>query len=132
MEDIENMMKCRAIFLYDIALLCNDVTILENENLDYLLPDFIKNYLKDNFEIINLIYCLRKDKQGNLCIYEESDWQVILLKYLKYFSTKNDGMLIKIFNDIGDDIVSRINRLAELFYEYVLTLRDISLVKIKS
>ena len=61
MEDIENMMKCRAIFLYNIGLLCDDVSILEDDRLNYLLHGFLENYLKDNFEIFNLIYYFRKD-----------------------------------------------------------------------
>ena len=132
MEDIDTMMKCRAIFLYDIALLCDDIEMLKDERIDYLLHGFMKNYLKDNFQIFNLIYYFKKDNNGNLCIYEENEWQELLFKYLGYFSNNNDLMIRKIFNDVGGNIVNEINKLAELFYEYVFVLRDMRLVKIKS
>ena len=131
MEDIENMMKCRAIFLYSIGLL-NDVSILEDERLNYLLQGFLENYLKDNFEIFNLIYCFKKDENGNLCIYEEEEWTDILYKYLGYLAAHDNKNIIKMYDDVGIDIVDRITYLVELFYGYVMVLRDMSLVKVRS
>ena len=131
MEDIENMMKCRAIFLYSIGLL-NDVSILEDERLNYLLHGFLENYLKDNFEIFNLIYCFKKNENGNLCIYEEEDWTDILYKYLGYLAAHDNKNIIKMYNDVGVDIVNRISDLVGLFYGYVMVLRDMSLVKVRS
>ena len=131
MEDIENMMKCRAIFLYSIGLL-NDVSILEDERLNYLLQGFLENYLKDNFEIFNLIYCFKKDENGNLCIYEEEEWTDILYKYLGYLASHDNKNIIKMYDDVGIDIVNRITNLVELFCDYVMVLRDMSLVKVRS
>ena len=131
MEDIENMMKCRAIFLYSIGLL-NDVSILEDERLNYLLHGFLENYLKDNFEIFNLIYCFKKNEYGNLCIYEEEEWTDILYKYLGYLATHDNKNIIKMYDDVGIDIVNRITNLVQLFYGYVMVLRDMSLVKVRS
>lgn len=132
MKDIENMMKCRAIFLYSIGLLCDDVSILEDDRLNYLLHGFLENYLKDNFEIFNLIYYFKKDENGNLCIYEEEEWNLILYKYLGYFSNKDNRNVIKMYDDIGADVVNRISDLVRLFYDYVMVLRNMSLVKVRS
>ena len=132
MEDIENMMKCRAIFLYSIGLLCNDISLLEDERLNYLLHGFLENYLKDNFEIFNLIYCFKKDQDGNLRIHEEAEWTDMLYKYLGYLARHDNKRIIKMYDDIGTKVVNKISELAKLFYEYVFMLRDMSLVKIKS
>ena len=132
MEDIENMMKCRAIFLYNIGLICDDVTILEDDRLNYLLHCFLENYLNDNFEIFNLIYCFRKDDDGNLCIYEEEEWTNTLYKYLGYFAMRDNKKIIKMYDDLGNDIVNRIGKLTEQFYDYVKILKDMSLVKVRS
>ena len=132
MEDLENMMKCRAIFLYSIGLLCDDVSILEDERLNYLLHGFLENYLNDNFEIFNLIYYFRKDEVGNLCIYEEEEWTDMLYKYLGYLAGHDNKKIIKMYDDIGNDVVSRISDLARLFYDYVMVLRNMSLVKVRS
>ncbi len=132
MEDIENMMKCRAIFLYSIGLLCDDVSMLEDERLNYLLHGFLENYLNDNFEIFNLIYYFKKDEGGNLCIYEEEEWTNMLYKYLGYLARRDNKKIIKMYDDVGYDVVKRISDLARLFYEYVIVLRDMSLVKVRS
>ena len=132
MEDIENMMKCRAIFLYSIGLLCDAVSMLEDERLNYLLHGFLENYLNDNFEIFNLIYYFKKDEGGNLCIYEEEEWTNMLYKYLGYLARRDNKKIIKMYDDVGYDVVKRISDLARLFYEYVIVLRDMSLVKVRS
>ena len=132
MQDIENMMKCRAIFLYSIGLLCDDVSMLEDERLNYLLHGFLENYLNDNFEIFNLIYYFKKDEGGNLCIYEEEEWTNMLYKYLGYLARRDNKKIIKMYDDVGYDVVKRISDLARLFYEYVIVLRDMSLVKVRS
>ena len=132
MEDIENMMKCRAIFLYSIGLLCDDVSILEDDQLNNLLHGFLINYLDSNFELFNLIYYLRKDEDGKLYVYEEEEWNDILFKNLECLARHDNKNIIKMYNEIGDNIVSRISELAKLFYEYVLILRDVKFVKIKS
>jgi hypothetical protein len=132
MEDIENMMKCRAIFLYSIGLLCDDVSMLEDERLNYLLHGFLENYLNDNFEIFNLIYYFKKDEGGNICIYEEEEWINMLYKYLGYLARRDNKKIIKMYDDVGYDVVKRISDLARLFYEYVIVLRNMSLVKVRS
>ena len=132
MKDIENMMKCRAIFLYSIGLLCDDTKILEDERLNYLLHGFLENYLKDNFEIFNLLYFFKNDENGTLCIYEEEEWTNILYKYLGYLLSKDNKNIIKMYDEIDYDVVNKISDLAHLFYGYVMVLNEMSLVKVRS
>ena len=132
MEDIENMMKCRAIFLYSIGLLLNDISIIYDNRLDYLLRSFLDNYLKDNFDIFNVLYYLKKDENGNIYIYEEEEWTGMLYEYLWYLSIHDNKKIIKMYDDVGNNVVKKISDLVGLFYDYVMILRDMSFVKVKS
>lgn len=132
MEDIENMMKCRAIFLYSIGLLLDDISIIYDNRFDYLLRSFLDNYLKDNFDIFNVLYYLKKDENGNIYIYEEEEWTGMLYEYLWYLSIHDNKKIIKMYDDVGNNVVKKISDLVGLFYDYVMILRDMSLVKVKS
>ena len=57
---------------------------------------------------------------------------LILYIILEKIAKHDDKNIIKMYDDVGIDIVNRITDLVELFYGYVMVLRDMSLVKVRS
>ena len=131
MKDIDEMLKCRALFLQSIAYLMGD-NLVPSEEFSLLLESFMGNYLEDNYDKFNLIYYFTQDEDGNLAIAEDEDWDIKMDKYLGYFRDRDSKNISKLYDDIGDININKISRLAELFWEYVMILYDMNNSKIRN
>ena len=131
MKDIDMMMKCRAIYLYNIGLIYEDFSILTDENFKILLNNFLENYIESNYKIFNLIYYFQVDGD-NLSVIEKEEWNDILNKYLNLFAIHDNKNIIKMYDDVGYENITKINELVSLFYNYVLIVNDMNKLRIRS
>ena len=125
MKDIQKMIKCRAIFLYDIATIYEDFEIIYDDRFKELLRSFLENYLINYYKYFNLIYYFSFE-DDKLHINEEEEYKNELARYLKYFEYYDVKNIIRLYDDIGKDNVDMLSKLAELFCEYVMIISDMN------
>ena len=132
MKNIDMMIKCRAIFLYDIATIYENAEVIFDDRFKKLLHGFLETYIEEYYTYFDLIYnfCL---EDGKLCINEEDYYERELLKYLKYFDNSNYNRIKKLYDEVGNYKVSLLSTLAQLFDMYVREIYDMNVNrKIKS
>ena len=130
-KKVDMMMKCRSIFLYNIGLIYEDFTLLDNEYLYVLLKGFLEDFIESNFDTFNLIYYFKMD--GNdLIIYEEPEWLEILDKNLDYLRNHDVNNINKLYDDVGYKKIAKLTELVTLFYSYVMTLNDMNKARIRN
>ncbi len=130
-KKVDMMIKCRSIFLYNIGLIYEDFSIINNEYLYFLLDGFLKDFIDSNFETFNLLYYFTIDGD-NLVINEEDKWKESLDNYLNDLINNNVDKIAKIYDDVGYKNITKITELVLLFYNYVTTLNDMNKLRIRN
>ena len=131
MKNIKKMIECRALFLQSIAYLNHDNIELD-DNFNLILEGFLENYFQGLEESFNLIYYFDIDDDGNLMVREEEEWVLELNKYLNYFRNNDNDKVKKLYDDIGYYNINKISELANLFMEYIIILKDMTMSKIRN
>jgi hypothetical protein len=144
MKNIDRMLKCRAIFIYNIGLIFDDFSFIFSEELAILLEGFLNDYfggvivrskdgtVMNNYEAFNLIYYFTSDENDNLMVMEEPEWDIKLNEYLEFFLKGNKEKVLKIYDEIGYEDIDKITELVSLFKAYVLALNDMYKLRVRS
>jgi len=123
---MENILKCRALYLRSIALLFRSALVIDDTFLG-ILDNFLENYYFSYPDMFNLIYSFKEEDNKE----ENAERDNLLLKKYLFDLTVNDKA-IKLYDEIGIDNVNKISILAEIFYEYYYEVMDIGNVRIRS
>ena len=122
-KDYDLMMKCRAIFVRSFAVLVDGDYQYDNR-FELLLKYFFDSYIYIVPEIFDIIYDVRVNDIGDKYIYEDETMKKLFLKSL--IDANSNYNLAKMCDEVGQDKVNLMSNLAELFYEYVMQIADVS------
>ena len=118
--NISMLAKCRALFVYNMAILNNKHLVLDDwfwMMLNSYMQDNIFNYYKE----LGLIFPIGVDDGGEVYIIELGEAQIDVIKLYREYLTIfiKEGMdTLELLDSIGDEKIAMIQNLAIDFNKY--------------